>query len=135
MTSSDEYTLPNGQVLPAGTKQIVVHPYQTDDPNKFTAEWYYNDLGDNYEELKNYKEAVAHYDTAYYLFKDPIMLYNCGRISESLLKNTAMARKYFMLYLKTAHPQSPEEKKAYNYVRTRWGKSSKNRVSPLIPSP
>ncbi|CAG2162500.1 unnamed protein product [Oppiella nova] len=42
MTSSDEYTLPNGQVLPAGTKQIVVHPYQTDDPNKFTAEWYYN---------------------------------------------------------------------------------------------
>ena len=87
-----------------------------------TAEWYHNDLAGNYEELKNYKAAIAHYDTAYYLFKDPIMLYNCGRISESLLKNTTMARKYYRLYLSTAHPQSPEEKKAYNYVRRRWGK-------------
>jgi len=87
-----------------------------------TAEWYYNDLGSNYEELKNYKAAVAHYDTAYYLFKEPLMLYNCGRISETGLKNPAMARKYFTLYLKTAHPTSAEEKKAYNYVRARWAK-------------
>ena len=88
-----------------------------------TAEWYYNDLGSNYEELKNYKAAITHYDTAYYLFKEPLMLYNCGRISETRLKNKAMARKYFALYLKTAHPVSAEEKKAYNYVRTHWGKS------------
>jgi len=88
-----------------------------------TAEWYYNDLGSNYEELKNYKAAITHYDTAYYLFKEPLMLYNCGRISETRLKNKAMARKYFTLYLKTAHPVSAEEKKAYNYVRAHWGKS------------
>jgi tetratricopeptide (TPR) repeat protein len=87
-----------------------------------TAEWYYNDLGSNYEELKDYKAAVAHYDTAYYLFREPLMLYNCGRISETALKNPAMARKYFTLYLKTAHPTSAEEKKAYNYVRARWGR-------------
>jgi tetratricopeptide (TPR) repeat protein len=87
-----------------------------------TAEWYYSDLGSNYEELKNYKAAVAHYDTAYYLFREPLMLYNCGRICETGLKNPAMARKYFTLYLKTAHPTSAEEKKAYNYVRARWGR-------------
>jgi tetratricopeptide (TPR) repeat protein len=86
-----------------------------------TAEWYYNDLGSNYEELKDYKAAVAHLDTAYYLFREPIMLYNCGRISETELHNKAMARKYFTLYLATAHPVTAEEKKAYEYVRLRWG--------------
>jgi len=86
-----------------------------------TAEWYYNDLGSNYEELKDFKTAVANYDTAYYLFKEPLMLYNCGRIAETQLKNKAMARKYYTLYLRTAHPLSAEEKKAYNYVRLHYG--------------
>jgi len=90
-----------------------------------TAEWYYNDLGSNNEELKDYKTAVAYYDTAYYLFKEPLMLYNCGRIAEINLKNKTMARKYYTLYLKTAHPQSAEEKKAYNYVRLHWGGKDK----------
>jgi len=90
-----------------------------------TAEWYYSDLGSNYEELKDYKAAVATLDTAYYLFKEPIMLYNCGRISETLLHNKAMARKYFTLYLATAHPVSAEEKKAYNYVHSRWSPRKK----------
>jgi tetratricopeptide (TPR) repeat protein len=85
-----------------------------------TAEWYYYDLGENYEGLKNFKMAVASYDTAYYLFKDPTMLYNCGRIYESELKNNSMARKYYRRYLTAAHPQSPKEKKAYAYVQARW---------------
>lgn len=86
-----------------------------------TAEWYYNDLGSNDEELKDYKGAIAHYDTAYYLFREPLMLYNCGRISETMLHNRVMARKYFRLYLAAAHPVSAEEKKAYEYVRLHWG--------------
>ena len=86
-----------------------------------TAAWYYNDLGDNYEELKDFKAALASYDTAYYLFKDPIMLYNCGRLAESGLKNNLLARKYYQRYLALAHPDSPEEKKAYFYVKARWG--------------
>jgi len=87
-----------------------------------TAEWYYNDLAENNEALKNYKSALANSDTSYYLFKDPLMLYNCGRISESLLKNETQARKYYRQYLAVAHPQSAEEQKAYKYVRRRWGK-------------
>ncbi|HEY8969341.1 MAG TPA: hypothetical protein VIM64_09610 [Puia sp.] len=94
-----------------------------------TAEWYYNDLAENNEALKNYKSALANSDTSYYLFKDPLMLYNCGRISESLLKNETLARKYYRAYLSAAHPQSPEEKKAYNYVRAHWGRKAKDRAS------
>jgi tetratricopeptide (TPR) repeat protein len=86
-----------------------------------TAEWYYNDLGDNHESEKEYKQAVAHYDTAYYLFRDPIMLYTCGRICETELRNTALARKYYQRYLVLAKPVSTVEKEAYAYVRRRWG--------------
>lgn len=49
------------------------------------------------------------------------MLYNCGRISETMLHNKVMARKYFTLYLAKAHPVLAEEKKAYEYVRRHWG--------------
>ncbi|HEY4064686.1 MAG TPA: tetratricopeptide repeat protein [Puia sp.] len=90
-----------------------------------TADWYYYDLGQNYEGLKNFKEAIANYDTAYYLFKDPTMLYNCGRIAESELRNMPLARKYYLRYLAAAHPKDPEEKKAYAYVRSRWGAGGK----------
>ncbi|HVU54273.1 MAG TPA: hypothetical protein VHD83_04425 [Puia sp.] len=91
------------------------------------AEWYYNGLSENNEALKNYKSALSNSDTSYYLFKDPLMLYNCGRISESLLKNETLARKYYRQYLAVAHPASPEEQKAYNYVRRRWGASARSK--------
>lgn len=95
------------------------------------AEWYYNGLSENNEALKNYKSALTNSDTSYYLFKDPLMLYNCGRISEGLLKNETVARKYYRQYLAVAHPSSPEEKKAYNYVRRRWGtKSTRPAAAP-----
>ncbi len=88
-----------------------------------TAEIYYYNLGQNYESLKQFKKAIAQYDTAYYLFKDPAMKYNCGRICESNLKNLKLARKYYSEYLKLADPQSPEEKKAYRFVKLHWGKT------------
>jgi len=40
LTSTEPITLPNGEVLPVGTKQVVVHPYPTGDEHKFTAEWF-----------------------------------------------------------------------------------------------
>ena len=42
LSTTEAITLPNGQVLPAGTKQVVVHPYKTEDQSKFTADWFYN---------------------------------------------------------------------------------------------
>jgi tetratricopeptide (TPR) repeat protein len=85
-------------------------------------EMYYFTLGENYEAVKQYKKAVASYDTAFYLYKSPIALYNCGRIYEVELKNEPLARKYFTQYLALAKPIEADEKKAYAYVKERWGK-------------
>jgi tetratricopeptide (TPR) repeat protein len=85
-----------------------------------TAEYYFHALGENYEEMKQFKKAIAHYDTAYYLFKDPLMLYNCGRIQDESLKNYNAAKKYFSRYVALAKPRSMAEKKAYSYVRKKY---------------
>jgi tetratricopeptide (TPR) repeat protein len=87
-----------------------------------TAEMYYFTYGENYEATKQYKKAVAAYDTAYYLFKSPLALYNCGRIYEVELKNPTLARQYYTRYLQTAQPVEAGEKKAYAYVKERWGR-------------
>jgi len=87
-----------------------------------TMEWYYDGLGDNFESLREYKKAVAHYDTAYYLFKDPLALYTCGRIAETELHSPVLARQYYRRYLAMAKPETEEEKRAYRYVRQKWGK-------------
>jgi tetratricopeptide (TPR) repeat protein len=86
-----------------------------------TAEWYYDDLGDNFESTHDYRRAVAHYDTAFYLFRDPLVLYTCGRICETELHDPGKARGYFRRYLALAKPQTEEEKKVYGYVRKRYG--------------
>lgn len=87
-----------------------------------TAEWYYDDLASNHESLHEYREAVASYDTAYYLFRDPKVLYACGRICETEMKDLGKAKRYYLKYLAVARPVSKEEKEAYAYVRRRWGK-------------
>jgi tetratricopeptide (TPR) repeat protein len=87
-----------------------------------TTEWYYDNLGSNHDDLKEYKEAVANYDTAYYLFHDPMVLYACGRICETELRDLSRARKYYLKYLAVAKPVKKEEKEAYAYVRKRWGR-------------
>jgi tetratricopeptide (TPR) repeat protein len=87
-----------------------------------TMEWYYDGLGDNYESLRDYRKAVAHYDTAYYLFKDPLALYTSGRIAETELHNPVLARQYYRRYLAAAKPETDEEKRAYRYVREKWGR-------------
>jgi hypothetical protein len=46
--------------------------------------------------------SIAHYDTAYYLFKDPLTLYTCGRIAETELRDATLARRYYRRYLAVA---------------------------------
>lgn len=86
------------------------------------AEMYYFGLAENYEAIRQYKKAVAMYDTAYYMFKTPLALYNCGRIYEVELKNETLARQYYRRYLTIARPEAPDEKKAYAWVKEKWGK-------------
>lgn len=87
-----------------------------------TAEMYYYNLALNYESLKQYSKAINHYDTAYYLFKNPVMNYNCGRIAEAHLHNLQQAKNYYRRYIAEAKPTEADEIKAYAYVKERWGK-------------
>ena len=57
-------------------------------------------------------QAGASIDTAYYLFRDTVTLYNCGRLAESRLHNPALARTYYRRHLALAHPKTPEERRA-----------------------
>lgn len=98
------------------------------------AEMYYYNLALNYEAMKQYKKAVANYDTAYYLFKKPVMNYNSGHICEINLKNSTLAKKYYTEYLSKANPVEADEKKAYQYLKNRGSKkiSDVNIKEPII---
>lgn len=85
------------------------------------AEMYYFDLGQNHESTREWKQAVAAYDTAYYMFQSPLALYNCGRIYEAELDNETLARRYYLRYLAVAKPEAEDEKRAYAYVKKRYG--------------
>jgi hypothetical protein len=71
--------------------------------------------------MTEFKRALANRDTAYYLFKDPVGLYNCGRLAELGLHNMGLARSYYRRYLAVAEPKTAEEKRAYRFVKERWG--------------
>jgi tetratricopeptide (TPR) repeat protein len=78
---------------------------------------YYFSKADNFEALKQYKKAIAAYDTAFYLFKDPLALYNIGRVYEQGLKNKTSAYQYYKKYLAFAKPASKDEQRVYAYVK------------------
>jgi tetratricopeptide (TPR) repeat protein len=81
------------------------------------ADAYYAARAENFESLKLYREAVHAYDTAWYLFKSPLSLYQAGRIYEVALKNKKLAHQYYKRYLLLAKPESEEEKKVVLYVK------------------
>jgi len=88
------------------------------------AELYYYNLASNFEALKKFKVSLSQYDTGYYLFKNPLMLYNMGRLYEIKLNNISLARKYYQRYLATSKPELADEKKAYQYVKEKWGRKA-----------
>ncbi|HTB25224.1 MAG TPA: hypothetical protein VK711_07625 [Puia sp.] len=85
-----------------------------------TAELYYYDLARNNESMKFYQKAISNYDTAYYLFKNPVMLYHAGRIYDEHLKNYKRAKSFYSKYLLAEHPETGEEKKLYRFVKSRF---------------
>jgi tetratricopeptide (TPR) repeat protein len=91
------------------------------------AELYYYTLAENNQSTKQFKKAVSDYDTAYYLFKNPVMLYNNGNMYEMYLNNEPLATKYYRQYLKNAKPENEDEKKAYDYVRKKLKRKNQNK--------
>jgi hypothetical protein len=75
--------------------------------------------------LKEYRKSdslLQNYDTAYYLFRDPTVLYTCGRICEVEMKDLGRAKRYYLRYLEVAQPKTAAERQALAYVRKRWGR-------------
>ena len=72
---------------------------------------------ENFESLRQHKLAIAACDTAYYLFHNPLALYNIGRLYETGLKNQPKANTYYKQYLKKASPATAQEKKVYSYIK------------------
>ena len=85
-----------------------------------TAELYYYDLARNNETMKYYQKAISNYDTAYFLFGNPFMLYNIGRMYDEHLKNYRKAKTYYSKYLVKAKPETGDEKKLYWFVKSRY---------------
>lgn len=81
------------------------------------ADTYFSSKADNFEALKQYKKAIAAYDTAWYLFRNPLSLYNIGRLYESGLNNKKLAYRYYSKYLRSGKPKSKDEKRVYAYVK------------------
>lgn len=96
------------------------------------ADGYFSAKGDIYEILKKGHQALREYDTAYYLFQNPLQLYNKARIYDADLKSPRTALKYYRLYRKGRRDTVVAgEKAALKYTAERirqltaWEKASK----------
>ncbi|MFT4094811.1 MAG: hypothetical protein QM640_14360 [Niabella sp.] len=83
-----------------------------------TAVTYFRSKADNYESAKDYKKALSLYDTAYYIFHNPLDLYYKGRVYDVYLKNQAQASVLYKKYIAAKQkPESIVEQKLFNYIK------------------
>lgn len=80
---------------------------------------YYTSLASNYEQMKQYRTAIAHYDTAYFLFRDPMRQYGIARIYDQYIQDPVKAKKFYQQFVKNAKPEGKAEVSIHNYVKER----------------
>ena len=85
-----------------------------------TAETYFYGLGQNFEKIGMPRKAIANYDTSYYLFRSPMMLYNIGRVYETALHNKRTADVYFRKFLRIGSENNSDERQIIMYIRRRF---------------
>ncbi|MBO9619446.1 MAG: hypothetical protein J7539_10465 [Niabella sp.] len=74
--------------------------------------------GANATSMKNYKQAATYYDTAYYMFHDPVDLYLAGNIFDKYLRDTAKATIYYRKFqFACTTPKSPDEVSISQYIK------------------
>lgn len=79
---------------------------------------YYNAKSDNYEAMKQYNQALAYYDTSYYVFQTASDLYYAGRLFDKYLNNKTKARHYYQQYIdKAKAPKNTGEKIVFDYIK------------------
>ncbi|MCF3109701.1 hypothetical protein LL912_13050 [Niabella sp. CC-SYL272] len=68
--------------------------------------------------VKDYNRAIALYDTSYYIFKNPLDLFQAGRIFDHYLKSRERATGYYKRYLRQQpQPTTNEEENISRYIR------------------
>lgn len=73
---------------------------------------------DNALAVKNYNKAVALYDTSYYIFKEPLDLFQAGRVFDSQLQNRSRATGYYKRFLRARPvPKTDEEENITGYIK------------------
>lgn len=72
-----------------------------------------------YRTLKQYNKAFRQYDTAYYIFHNPLQLYNKALLYDVQLKKPLEALKYYRSYLRNAHDNPKRNKEVWDYVNAR----------------
>lgn len=78
---------------------------------------YFITKGEIYEKLNENKAAIKQYDTAYYIFQSPVVLYKKGLVFDLKLKNSKSALQYYNAYLHQRRDSVPQaEKPVYQYV-------------------
>ncbi|AHF18010.1 tetratricopeptide repeat protein [Niabella soli] len=83
-----------------------------------TAVTYLRAMSNNATALKNYKQAVAFYDTAYYLFHDPIDLFFAGKVYDKHLHDPAKAAVYYQKFrVVCPRPSDPDEVAITQYIK------------------
>ncbi|MBC9932992.1 tetratricopeptide repeat protein [Chitinophaga qingshengii] len=80
---------------------------------------YYGSRSVNYENMRQYKAALANLDTSWYLSRKPLRQYSMGRIYETGLHNDRTAMKYYQRYLQLYKPGSREDEEIYQYLKSR----------------
>jgi len=73
---------------------------------------------DNALAVKNYTRAIALYDTAYYIFKEPLDLFQAGRVFDSYLQNRNRAADYYKRFLRVRPlPKTQDEETITHYIK------------------
>lgn len=84
-----------------------------------TLDSYYTALAGNYEQMKQYRAAIAHYDTAYYISQDPMRHYGIARIYDQYMQDPVKAKRFYQQFVKNAKPEGKDEVNIHNYVKER----------------
>ncbi|MGX5818321.1 tetratricopeptide repeat protein [Chitinophaga lutea] len=80
---------------------------------------YYTTLAENFEQMRQFRRAIAHYDTAYFLFRNPMRQYGIARIYDQHLQDFPRAKKFYEQYFKNANAETRAEKQIREYVKER----------------
>ncbi|MGE9312121.1 tetratricopeptide repeat protein [Niabella sp. CJ426] len=82
------------------------------------AKTYFRSKADNYEKTKDYKKAIAQYDSSYYIFQNPYDLYYKARVYDVNLNNKTQASVFYKKFLAVKQkPETPLEEKLFNYIK------------------